>query len=271
MPIPIATPAAPVAELRGVGVSHDAFASWALRDLDLVVRPTDRWVVIGPNGCGKTTLARLLSGWLHPTTGDIALFGGWLGHGVDWRALRAQVGLHSAAMTRQLRPEVVARDVVMTSRHGALETWWHDYTDDDEARAQSLLDAAGFGYLADRSFGVMSEGERQQIQIARTLMVMPELLVLDEPAAGLDLGARERLVARMAAVAADPSVPAMVLVTHHVEEIPPGMTHALLLRSGRVVAKGRIADVLTSANVSNAFDLPVTIESREGRFSVRLG
>jgi iron complex transport system ATP-binding protein len=118
---------------------------------------------------------------------------------------------------------------------------------------------------------VMSEGERQQVQLARSLMLRPELLVLDEPAAGLDLGARERLVGRMAAVAADPSIPAMVLVTHHVEEIPAGMTHALLLRSGSVIAQGAIADVLTSANVSATFDLDVTIETRAGRFSARLG
>ena len=254
-----------------LGVSYNGLETWALRDISLGIESGQRWVVLGPNGSGKSTFVQLITGYLHPTSGEFALLGGRLGHGVDWRKMRTRIGCVSAAFAKMLRPESSGRDAVMTAKHAALETWWHDYTDDDEARAQSLLDAAGFGYLADRSFGVMSEGERQQIQIARTLMVMPELLVLDEPAAGLDLGARERLVARMAAVAADPSVPAMVLVTHHVEEIPPGMTHALLLRSGRVVAKGRIADVLTSANVSNAFDLRVTIESREGRFSVRLG
>lgn len=253
-----------------LGVSYNGLETWALRDLSVAIESGQRWVVLGPNGSGKSTFVQLITGYLHPTRGEFALLGGRLGQGVDWRKMRTRIGCVSAAFAKMLRPELSGRDAVMTAKHAALETWWHEYTDDDAARAQSLLDAAGFGYLADRSFGVMSEGERQQVQLARCLMVTPELLVLDEPAAGLDLGARERLVARMAAVAGDATVPAMVLVTHHVEEIPPGMTHALLLRSGEVVAQGPIETVLTSANVSRTFDLRVTIESGNGRFSARI-
>lgn len=261
----------PLVALRGVGVSHDGRATWALRDLDLEVRRGQRWVVLGPNGSGKTTLVQLVTGYLHPSVGELVLLGGRLGHGVDWRRLRTRIGVVSAAFAKMLRPEIDALDVVMTAKHAALEPWWHEYDDADRARALALLDAAGFAHLANRPFGVLSEGERQQVQLARTLMGAPELLVLDEPAAGLDLGARERLVGRMAAVAADPAVPGMVLVTHHVEEIPPGMTHALILRSGSVVAAGPVGDVVTGPVVSEAFGVDVEVEpSGRGRFACRI-
>jgi iron complex transport system ATP-binding protein len=258
-------------EMNGLGVSYGGDDVWALRSIDLRIETGERWVILGPNGSGKSTFVQLITGYLHPTVGEFFLLGGQLGKGVDWRKMRTRINCVSAAFAKILRPELTGREAVMTAKFGALETWWHEYTDDDRMRADGLLDEAGFGYLADRGFGVMSEGERQQVQLARSLMLTPELLVLDEPAAGLDLGARERLVGRMAAVAADPSIPAMVLVTHHVEEIPAGMTHALLLRSGAAVAQGAIADVLTSANVSATFDLAVTIETQAGRFSARLG
>jgi iron complex transport system ATP-binding protein len=258
-------------EMNGLGVSYGGDGVWALRSIDLRIETGERWVILGPNGSGKSTFVQLITGYLHPTVGEFILLGRQLGKGVDWRKMRTRINCVSAAFAKMLRPELTGREAVMTAKFGALETWWHEYSGDDRMRADGLLEAAGFGYLADRGFGVMSEGERQQVQLARSLMLTPELLVLDEPAAGLDLGARERLVGRMAAVAADPSIPAMVLVTHHVEEIPVGITHALLLRSGSVVAQGRIADVLTSTNVSATFDLDVTIETRAGRFSARLG
>ena len=256
--------------LRGIGVSFDAKQTWALHRLSLDVRPGERWVVLGPNGCGKTTLVQLITGYLHPTVGDLSLLGARLGRGVDWRVLRQRIGVVSAGFAKQIRPQLVAADVVMTAKFAALEPWWHEYTDADRARARQLLTDGGFGYLAERTFGVLSEGERQQVQLARTLMAPPELLVLDEPAAGLDLGARERLIARLASLAADPAIPAMVLVTHHVEEIPPEFTHALLLRAGRVVAAGPIAAALTSATVSEAFDLDVQIVADSGRFAARV-
>jgi iron complex transport system ATP-binding protein len=258
-------------EMTDLNVSYTGDDVWALRNINLRVESGQRWVVLGPNGSGKTTFVQLITGYLHPTSGDFVLLGGRLGKGVDWRKMRTRINCVSAAFAKVLRPEITGSDAVMTAKFGALETWWNEYTDEDRMRADGLLDAAGFGYLADRSFGVMSEGERQQVQLARSLMRTPELLVLDEPAAGLDLGARERLVGRMAAVAADPTVPAMVLVTHHVEEIPVGITHALLLRSGRMVAQGPVAEVITSANISATFDLAVKIESVGGRYTARLG
>ena len=202
--------------------------------------------------------------------GDLSLLGARLGSGVDWRIHRTRISVVSAAFAKMVRPELEGRDVVMTAKFAALEPWWHTYDDADRARAEGLLSAAGFGYLADRRFGTMSEGERQQVQLARTLMGVPELVVLDEPAAGLDLGARERLVARLGAIAADPTIPAAVLVTHHLEEIPPGFTHALLLRRGRVVASGPIGEAITSDTVSTAFEVPVDVIAGNGRFAARI-
>jgi len=169
---------------------------------------------------------------------------------------------------RTLRPAQPALDVVLTGRYAALETWWHEYDDEDRARAAHLLADAGFGgdLFADRAFGLLSEGERQQVLLARALMGDPELILMDEPAAGLDLGARERLLARLAALAADPSVPPMILVTHHLEEIPPGITHAALLRSGLLIAAGPIDAVLTDRAVSDAFGVEVAVERRNGRW-----
>ena len=177
----------------------------------------------------------------------------------------------SASVARTLRPAQAALDVVLTGRYAALETWWHEYTDEDRARAHALLAEAGFGGtgFAERSFGLLSEGERQQVLLARALMGAPELVLLDEPAAGLDLGAREGLLARLAALAADPAVPPMVLVTHHLEEIPPGVTHAALLRGGRLRAAGPVGEVLTDAAVSDAFGVAVAVERHGGRWTAR--
>ncbi len=260
----------PLVRLDGVGVSFDATATWALSALDLVIEPGERWVVLGPNGSGKSTLVQMITGYLHPSVGTLTLLGGRLGHGVDWRRLRTRIGYVGAAFAKLVRPQLSAVDAVMTAKFAALETWWHEYSSEDHQRAYELLDLAGFAYLADRPFGVLSEGERQQVLLARSLMVTPELLVLDEPAAGLDLGAREQLVARMSAVAADASLPGLVLVTHHVEEIPEGMTHALLLRGGRTIAAGAINDVLTSEFVSATFGVDVDIDRVDGRFACRV-
>jgi iron complex transport system ATP-binding protein len=256
--------------LVGIGVSYDAKQTWALQQLSMAVRPGERWAVLGPNGCGKTTLVQLITGYLHPTVGDLSLLGARLGRGVDWRVLRTRLGVVSAAFAKMVRPELLAAEVVMTAKYAALEPWWHEYSAADRERARALLDAGGFGYLASRPFGVLSEGERQQVQLARSLMTDPDLLVLDEPAAGLDLGARERLVARIAAIAADPARPAVVLITHHVEEIPPGFTHALLLRSGQTVASGPISETMRSSSVSEAFGVDVSLTFDEGRFAARV-
>ena len=268
-PMTEATPADPTAiRLEHVSVVRDGTA--LLDDISWVVAPGERWALLGPNGSGKTTLLRVAGSALWPTRGVVEILGERLGR-VDMRQLRGRIAVVSASVSRTLRPELPALDVVLTGRYAALETWWHEYTDRDCQRAHGLLADAGFGDVgfAERPFGLLSEGERQQVLLARALMASSELLLMDEPAAGLDLGARERLLGRLAQLAADPSLPPMVLVTHHVEEIPPGVTHAALLRSGRMVAAGLIDDVLTGAAVSSAFGVEVVVDRRNGRWSAR--
>ncbi len=241
-----------------------------LDDISWEVWAGERWVVLGPNGSGKTTLLRILGSTLWPTRGRVELLGETLGR-VDMRALRQRIAVVSASVGRSLRPALPALEVVLTGRHAALETWWHEYAADDRDEAAALLSAAGFGDpgFAERPFGLLSEGERQQVLLARALMASPELLLMDEPAAGLDLGARERLLGRLADLASDPSVPPLVLVTHHLEEIPQGVTHAALLRSGRMVAAGPVDKVLTGRAVSEAFGVDVVTERVGGRWSAR--
>ncbi|HET6794581.1 MAG TPA: ATP-binding cassette domain-containing protein [Acidimicrobiales bacterium] len=230
------------------------------------VGPGDRWVVLGPNGSGKTTALRLASGYDHPTSGVVEVLGARLGR-TDVRRLRARLGLTSADLAKRLRPEVPVVDVVLSGLHGALETWWNDYDPADLDHALELLGRAGLRGLADHPFRTISEGERQQVQLARALVGRPELLLLDEPNAGLDLGARERLVTRLGQLATDPASPAMVLVTHHVEEIPAGMTHGLLLRDGRVMTSGPLDEALTSGSLSECFGLGLRLSHHGGRFS----
>ena len=226
----------------------------------------ERWIVLGANGSGKTSLIRIASLYLHPSTGDVDVLGQRLGR-VDVRRHRRRIGLVSAAFADLLRPGLTAADIVKTAKHAALEPWWHEYDDADGTRALELLDRFGCADLADHPFATLSSGERQRVQLARTLMTDPGLLLLDEPTAGLDLGGREDLVRRLGALAADPATPATVLVTHHVDEIPPGYGHVLLLRRGRVMAAGPIHDVLTSAALSECFGIALALERREGRWS----
>jgi iron complex transport system ATP-binding protein len=258
--------AGPVLQFTGVDVVRGEEP--VLRGVDWTVGPADRWAVLGPNGSGKTTLLQLASGYLHPTRGTVAVLGHRLGQ-VDVRRLRQRIGVVSAAVAKMLVPHVTAGDVVMSARHAALEPWWHTYDAEDSALARQLLADAGFAGVADRPFGVLSEGERQQVLLARTLMSSPDLLLLDEPAAGLDVGGRERLVARLSRLAADPDAPPLVLVTHHVEEIPTHFSHLLLLRQGRVVAAGRLGETLTSDNLSACFGLALTVAGDAGRWTCR--
>ena len=237
------------------------------------VRAGERWVVLGPNGSGKTTLLRVAGALLWPTSGTDEILGERLGR-VDVRTLRARVAFVSAAVARELRATQPARDVVVSGKFGALETWWHRYGPADWERAGRLLAEAGVGGadgVAARAFGVISEGERQHVLLARALMAAPELLLLDEPAAGLDMGARERFLSVLGALAARESALTLVLVTHHTEEIPPGITHALLLAGGRVEGVGPVDDVLTSEAVSACFSVPVTVRHENGRWTSRAG
>jgi iron complex transport system ATP-binding protein len=225
-------------------------------------------VVLGPNGSGKTTLLRVASLYLHPSSGSVEVLGHRLGR-VDVRRLRTRIGLTSPALHDMLRPDITALDVVMSAREAALETWWHSYGPDDRVHAVELLERTGTAALAPRAFGTLSSGERQRVLLARSLWGQPGLVLLDEPTAGLDLGAREDLVARLAHLADDPTTPPTVLVTHHVEEVPPGFTHALLLRRGRVLATGDIGEVLTAAALSETFGLALRVDRRAGRYAAR--
>jgi len=255
----------PVVRLDGVSVVRGGEA--LLDDVSWLVHPGERWALLGPNGSGKTTLLRVVGAGLWPTRGTVEILGARLGQ-VDMRDLRRRISMVSASVARTLRPAQSAGDVVLTGRHAALETWWHEYTDQDRSRAAGLLADASFGgeQFADRAFGLLSEGERQQVLLARALMGQPELLLLDEPAAGLDLGARERLLSRLGALASDPECPTLVLVTHHCEEIPTGFTHAGLVRAGRLMASGPLDDVITSQRVSDCFDVDVTVGCDNGRW-----
>jgi len=259
-------PPPPALHLSHLSVVRDGRA--LLDDLDWDVQTPDRWVILGPNGCGKTTLLQVAGARLWPTRGVVEILGERLGR-VDVRTLRPRVSLVSGAIVRQLRASQTVREVVVSARFGALETWWHHYEAADWARADQLLVDAGVGGpggIGEREFGVISEGERQHVLLARALMSRPELLLLDEPAAGLDMGARERLLSSLAVLAADPTTPPMVLVTHHAEEIPPGMSHAALLREGRFLRSGPIFDVLESDSVSACFGVPVRIGHDDGRW-----
>jgi iron complex transport system ATP-binding protein len=259
----------PLLTLAGVRVVRSRRA--LLADVDWEVRSGERWVVLGPNGSGKTTLLRVAGALLWPTAGRVEILGHRLGT-VDVRTLRARVTFVSASVARDLRPSQLVTEVVVSGKFGALETWWHRYEEADWVRAEQLLaeaEAGGDDGVAAREFGEISEGERQHVLLARALMGSPELLLLDEPAAGLDLGARERFIAVLAGLAADPLAAPLVLVTHHTEEIPPGITHALLLAEGRVQASGPIAEVLTSEAISRCFSVPVALGYSGGRWWTR--
>ncbi|SHY86771.1 Putative ABC transporter, ATP-binding protein [Mycobacteroides abscessus subsp. bolletii] len=228
----------------------------------------ERWVVLGPNGAGKTSLLRIAAAMEHPTSGYAAILGERLGR-VDVAELKSRIGLSSAALAQRIPDNEVVRDLVVSAGYAVLGRWREEYEEVDTARAVDMLETLGAEHLSDRTYGTLSEGERKRVLIARALMTDPELLLLDEPAAGLDLGGREELVARLGELAADPDAPAMVLVTHHVEEIPPGFSHALLLSEGGIVAQGLLADVMTSENLSRAFGQSIVVEMIDGRYFAR--
>jgi iron complex transport system ATP-binding protein len=250
--------------LRLTGVSVRRSGRTILGPIDWSIGDGERWVVLGPNGSGKTTLVQVASTYLWPTTGGVEVLGETIGR-VDARELRRRVGYAGAGLEPAIDASLTALDVVVTARHAALAPWWHTFSDEDRARAARLLDEIGGGALADHAFGTLSTGERRRVQIARALMPDPELLILDEPGASLDLGARETLVRDLGRLAGRASPRGLVLVTHHVEEVPPGFSHALVLGGGRPVAAGPIGEALTSETLGRAFDLPIAVERRDGR------
>jgi iron complex transport system ATP-binding protein len=234
--------------------------------VDWQVKEGERWVILGPNGAGKTTLLQIAAARLHPTSGMAGILEEMLGS-VDVFELRPRIGLSSAALANQIPEHEKVLNVVVTAAYGVTGRWREGYEKDDERRAFALLNDWGMGPLLNRTFASLSEGERKRVQIARALMTDPELLLLDEPAAGLDLGGREDLVHRLSELARDEAAPAIVLVTHHLEEVPPGFTHAMLMRDGGVVAAGPVAEVLTSGNLSETFGLPLDVSVNAGRYT----
>ncbi len=254
--------------LAFAGVTVRRGPSTLVEDVTWEVEEGERWVVLGPNGAGKTTLLQIAAARMHPTTGVAGILGEVLG-AVDVFELRPRIGLASSAMAERIPADEVVGNVVVTASYGIIGRWREQYDDLDYARAMELLRALGAEHLADRHYGTLSEGERKRVQIARALMTDPELMLLDEPAAGLDLGGREDLVRRLGDLAADTEAPAMVLVTHHVEEIPPGFTDVLMIRDGRVVAAGPIPLTLTADNLSATFGLPLVLEQHGERYSAR--
>lgn len=239
-----------------------------LNNVNWRVAAGERWVVLGPNGAGKTTLLQIAAGLMHPTTGTAHLLGERLG-AVDVFELRPRIGFASTALAARIPKGETVLDVVRTAAYAKVGRWHEGYEEADDQRARDLLAALGVGDLLQRHYGSLSSGERKRVQIARALMPDPELLLLDEPAAGLDLGGREQLVANLSALSRDEFAPVLVMVTHHVEEIPAGFTHALLLKDGAVTAAGPIESTLTPQHLSHTFDVNLIVEHHQGRWAAR--
>ena len=256
----------PVLELIEIGVTIDG--QTVLDSISWTIRPGEHWVVLGPNGGGKSTLLRVAGLGLHPSRGTVRVLGQELGR-VDIRPLKARLGVASAALVDQLRGRLTAEEIVRCGRFAALEPWWHTYTEADTARAELLLAQVGLKDYGARTFATLSSGERQRVLLARALMPEPALVLLDEPTAGLDFGGREELVAALEGLATDPGAPPSVLVTHRVEDIPASTSHLLAVASGRVLAAGPIGPTLDGAMMSDLFGLTVAVERHGGRWSAR--
>jgi iron complex transport system ATP-binding protein len=256
----------PVVELSDVTLTRGG--NKLLDRVNWTVEEDERWVVLGPNGAGKTTLLQVASARMHPTGGTATVLGETLGN-VDVFELRPRIGLTSAALAERIPRHERVHDVVVSASYAVIGRWREHYDELDHERARELLSWLNVEEYADRTFGTLSEGERKRVQIARALMTDPELLLLDEPAAGLDLAGREGLVRTLGELAQDPYAPATVLVTHHVEEIPRGFTHVLLLRAGAVVAEGPIDEALTAQTLTDAFGMSLALEWFSGRWSAR--
>jgi iron complex transport system ATP-binding protein len=253
-----------VLALEDVSVVRDG--RMLLADIDWHVHRHERWVLLGPNGAGKTTMLQVASTYLGPTRGAVRLLGETHGK-VDVRTLRERVGYVGSGPAKMIRDRLPAIDIVVAGKHASfVDTQWHEYEDTDWVFAHRLLDRLQADHLAERSYGTLSTGEKQRVFVARSLMTRPEVLLLDEAMTGLDLGARERLVASLADLASDPESPAAVLVTHHVEEIPPGFDHIALMSRGRIIASGPIEAVLTGASLSECYEEELRVERIDHRY-----
>ena len=240
-----------------------------LGPLDWAVAEGERWVVLGANGSGKTTLLSAVGLTLWPTAGTVDVLGHRYGK-IDSRELRRRIGSAGSAIEQELRDRLTPVELVMSAINAATEPWWHEYSDADRERARDVLAGLGMAAAADQPFGTLSAGERRRVSIARALVPDPDLLLLDEPAASLDLAARETLLADLTRLAAASRPAAIVLVSHHVEEIPRGFDRAMVLRAGRVVAAGDVADVVRSDVLSDAFAMPLVVDRRDGRMTARM-
>lgn len=255
---------AQVLQVENVTVVRDG--KTILGPIDWQVNENERWVILGPNGAGKSTLFSLCSSQIHPTTGTVHILGSKLG-AVDVFEIRPRIGFMGSTLVNQFPEDEKVLDVVLTAAYAMLGRWQEAYELWDESRAQGLLTTLGVRELAERKFFTLSEGEKKRTLIARSLMADPEILLLDEPAAGLDLGGREDLLRRFDALASDPYSPATLMITHHIEEIPAGSTHALLLKSGNIVASGAIGGVVTSENLTTAYEMPINVAVTNNRFT----
>lgn len=257
-------PMSALVRMDSVSVARDG--KNILGPLSWTLNSGERWVVIGPNGAGKTTFLQLASALLHPTTGVVEILGRKLGE-VDIFELRPRVGICSSALSDLLPGDEKVLDLVLTAAYGISGRWIEEYDLWDETRAKALLDLFGVRELFDRSYGTLSEGERKRVQIARSLMTNPEILLLDEPAAGLDLGGREDILSRLSNFLSEDDAPASIIVTHHIEEIPPGSTHILLLKEGEAFQAGPIETTLTESNLNELFATNINLSFDGRRFT----
>lgn len=254
--------------LQFTGVSVVREGNTILDSVDWSVKGDQRWVILGPNGAGKTTMLQMAAAMSHPSSGTVEILEEPLG-GSDLFELRPRIGFASTAMARKLPATEKVLDVVMTAAYSVLGRWNEEYEDIDSRRAQRVLAEWNLDHLADRTFGTLSDGEQKRVQIARAIMTDPEILLLDEPAASLDLGAREELLTMLSGYASESHSPAIIMVTHHVEEIPRGFTHVLLIADGKVVRAGRLSKALTSETLTETFGLPIELTETAGRYSAR--
>jgi iron complex transport system ATP-binding protein len=255
-----------VLELRDVSVHRGE--NKILGPINFHISQGERWVILGPNGAGKSTLLQILATHMFPSQGTVTILGKEMGK-IDLFELRTRIGICGAPFAHDIPDDESVRDVVLTAAYAILGRWNENYDLWDESRAISLLTTFGVRELGGRFYGTLSEGEKKRTQIARALMVDPELLLLDEPAGGLDVGGREDLLRRFANFAADPAAPATILVTHHIEEIPVGTTHALLLKDGLIAVSGPVESVITSEHISAIFNENITVSYDSGRFFAR--